>query len=247
MAQFYEASTRAFLASAAIAPFTRVSLLSTGKVAAAGAGEFGVGTAETRSFADNDPITVRVNSSEGTKKVIASTAITIGAQVYAAAAGRVAATGTICLGTALEAATANNDIIEILPVNVDLSMVRCQRRRNTIAEINAGVTLLPAVPGLRYRIVDASFIAIGGAASGATSVDLAGTQSATGVLLVANAVAGLTQNTLLRAGAANSAILAGGLSYVANDANTAITLAKTGSNVATATHVDTIISYVLES
>lgn len=120
------------------------------------------------------------------------------------------------------------------------------RKRFTIAEINAGATLLPAIPGRQYRMIDLAMIAIGGAAATATSVDLKATQSASVVNLVANAVAGLTQNTLLRAGATNAAILAGGVSFVANDANTAITVGKTGSNLATATHVDVLLTYAID-
>jgi hypothetical protein len=104
---------------------------------------------------------------------------------------------------------------------------------------------LPAVAGLRYRLFDAALIAIGGNAATATSVDVRGTQSASGVNLLAAAVAGLTQNTLLRAGATNAAILAGGASFLPCDVNTAITIAKTGSNLATATHVDVLLSYEL--
>lgn len=117
------------------------------------------------------------------------------------------------------------------------------RRRVTTAEVNAGLNLLAAVPGFAYRVHDVSLIAIGGAAATATSVDIRGTQSASVVNLLAAAVAGLTQNTLLRAGAANAAILAGGASFVANDANTPITIAKTGSNLATATHIDVLMTY----
>lgn len=120
------------------------------------------------------------------------------------------------------------------------------RRRISIADINAGVNLLPALPGRRYRLIDCAMISIGGAAGAATSVDLRATQSASVVNLVANAVAGLTQNTLLRAGATNSAILAGGLSFVANDVNTPVTVARTGSNVTTATHVDVIATFAVE-
>lgn len=123
--------------------------------------------------------------------------------------------------------------------------VRHLRTRNTVAEVNAGATLLPAISGFQYRIVDMALIAIGGAAATATSVDIRATQSTSVVNILAAAVAGLTQNTLLRAGAANAAILAGGVSFVANDANTAVTINRTGSNVATATHIDSLISYVL--
>jgi len=124
--------------------------------------------------------------------------------------------------------------------------VRHVRRRCTIAEINAGVTLLAALPGYKYRMVDASAIAIGGNASAVTSVDILATLTSSRKL-VAFLVAGLTQSTLLRAGAAtNGVILADGVSYTANDVNTAITALKTGTDVATATHIDLSFSYIIE-
>jgi hypothetical protein len=124
--------------------------------------------------------------------------------------------------------------------------VRQVRRRCTIAEVNAGVTLLSALEGYKYRMVAASIIAIGGNAAAHTSIDILGTLSSARKL-VAFLVAGTTQSTLLRDGAAtNGVILADGASYTANDANTAITVGKTGSDVTTATHVDISFSYVIE-
>jgi hypothetical protein len=120
------------------------------------------------------------------------------------------------------------------------------RTRFTVAQINAGASLLPARPGYKYRLVDAAMIAVGGNAATATSVDLLATQGAASVKLVANAVAGLTRSTLLRAGATNSTILADGASFVANDVNTALTVGKTGGSLATATHVDVIATVVIE-
>lgn len=117
------------------------------------------------------------------------------------------------------------------------------RKRFTIAQINAGATLLAAEANVKYRMVDAAMIAVGGAAAAATTIDILAMQSESSVKLVANAVAGLTQNTLLRAGATNSAILAAGVSFVANDVNTAITVGKTGSDVTTATHIDVLLTY----
>lgn len=120
------------------------------------------------------------------------------------------------------------------------------RQRFTTAQVNAGATILPAIPGYKYRMVDASLIAIGGSASGADSVDIIGTLSSPRKLM-AGLEAGLTENTLLRAGAAtNGVILAAGASFTANDANTAITIGKSGSNLATATHVDVLLSYAIE-
>jgi hypothetical protein len=123
-------------------------------------------------------------------------------------------------------------------------VVRHIRKRFTVAEVNAGAELLPAVPGFKYRMVDAAMIAVGGAAATATTVDILATLS-TSRKLVANAVAGLTQSAVLRAGASNSTVLADGASFTENDENTAITVGKTGSNVATATHIDVLFSYAL--
>lgn len=126
--------------------------------------------------------------------------------------------------------------------------VKQLRQRVTLAQVNAGLTLLPAVPGFKYRMVDAALIAIAGASSGATSVDILATQSSSGVKLMAGLVAGLTENTLLRAGAAtNGVILAAGLSFVANDANTVISIGNTGSDLATSTSIDVLLTYVLEA
>jgi hypothetical protein len=121
------------------------------------------------------------------------------------------------------------------------------RSRLTIAQINAGATLLPAVAGYRYRVQNARMISVGGAAAAATTVDILGTQAASSVKLMAAAVAGLTQSAVLAAGAANGAVLADGASFAPCDVNTAITANKTGSNVTTAINIDFLIDYVLEA
>ncbi|HUW56683.1 MAG TPA: hypothetical protein VMZ92_08615 [Planctomycetota bacterium] len=118
------------------------------------------------------------------------------------------------------------------------------RSRVTIAQVNAGAVLLAAIPGLRYRLVDASIMAIGGNAAAVTTVDILGTLS-TARKLVAFAQAALTRSAVLRAGDANSAVLADGASFVENDANTAITIGKTGSSVTTATHFDVVLKFAL--
>ena len=123
-------------------------------------------------------------------------------------------------------------------------MVQNVRQRFTIAEINAGATLVPAVAGKSIRMVTCKAIAVGGAAGAVTTVDVLGTLS-TGRKLVAFAQANLTQSTVLTAGGTGAAVLADGASYTANDAGTAITVGKTGSNVTTATHIDVIFDYVL--
>ncbi len=125
-------------------------------------------------------------------------------------------------------------------------IVECVRRRCTIAEINAGVTLLAAVSGFKYRMVSCKAIAYGGAVGATTTVDVIGTLS-TSRKLVAFAQASLTQSTVLTAGGTGGTVLADGASFTANDANTAITVGKTSSDLTTATGVDIIFEYVLEA
>lgn len=130
--------------------------------------------------------------------------------------------------------------------NVEIGAELCIRHRFTIAQVNAGAILLPALPGFGYRLIDVSMIAVGGAAAGATTVDILATLAAASRKLLASAVAGLTQSTLLRAGAANAAILADGASFTRNDINTAITIGVTGSALTTATNIDVILCYAIE-
>jgi len=246
MSQYIDGPVKSLVAAAAIALYLRVGQNSSGQAYLAGAGDAGMGTVFNPSLAANESLSVRLWNASGTHKMVASGAITRGDLVYAAAAGKVAASGSVCLGVSMETSTADNDVIEVFPLASDPTAVRSVRTRFTTAQVNAGATLLPAVPGKQYRIVDMALIAIGGAAATATSVDILATQSASSVKLLAAAVAGLTQNTLLRAGAANAAILAAGASFVQNDVNTAITIGKTNSDLATATHVDALVTYVLE-
>jgi hypothetical protein len=251
MSQFFSAPTRPDTAAGAIAQHLRVK--TTGALVVATASDVELGTMEIPATAAG-PATVRLRTAEGTAKMVASVAITADNPVYAAAGGKVAATGTVFVGTALEAATADGDVIEVLRgPNTDITAALTGsgvpinvRTRFTVAQVNAGATIVPAAVGIKYRLVNAVLIAIGGAATGHTTIDILGTVS-TERKLVAFAVAQTTQSTFLQPGVTGAAILADGASFTANDANTAITIAKTGSNVATATHVDVLLSYVKEA
>jgi hypothetical protein len=245
MSQYTEASVEHFTANAALGQFLRVYLGSNGKVALAGINDFGIGTVENAATAADEKIGVRLNSAVGTRKVVASGAITVGDPVFCGAAGKVSSSGATRYGIALEAATTDGDVIEVL-VSGDTGGVHHVRSRFTIAEVNAGATILAAVPGRAYRVCDMALISVGGAAGAVTTVDILGTQSTSSVKLLAAAQANLTQSALLRAGGTGGTILADGASFVANDANTAITIGKTGSNVTTATHIDVLLSFVVE-
>lgn len=147
------------------------------------------------------------------------------------------------IGYAVEAAVSGDASVVGYLIPSGEQGVQQKRFRVTTAQVNAGLTLLPAIAGVQYQVCDLILIAIGGNAATATTVDILGTQSASGVKLLAVAVAALTQSAVVRAGAANATVLADGASFVANDANTAITIGKTGSNLATATHIDVLLSY----
>jgi len=129
----------------------------------------------------------------------------------------------------------------------DTVYARQVRRRCTIAEINAGVTLLAAVTGYKIRMLECLAIAYGGAVGATTTVDVLATQAAGSVKLVAYAQAGLTRSAVLKAGGTNAAVLADGASYVANDEATAVTVGKTGADLTTATGVDIIMTYALDT
>jgi hypothetical protein len=251
MSQFVETNLKGFTAGGALGQYLRVTGATSLSLADASTVE--LGTLENATFASGDLGQVRLRTANGTAKMVAAGAITAGAPVYAAASGKIDASGTVFVGTALEAAGADNDVIEVLRgPNTDLlansAVVKHLRTRVTTAQVNAGHTLLPALAGQKYRLVDLALIAIGGNAATATGVLVRGTQSAAVVKLMDAKVAGLTQSTLLRIGTAtNGVILADGASFVANDANTAITIIKDGSDLATATNIDVLLSYTIEA
>lgn len=119
------------------------------------------------------------------------------------------------------------------------------RRRLAVATVNAGATLLPIITGMKYRLIDATAIAVGGAATSVTTVDILGTVS-TSRKLVAFAQASLTQSTVLKAGGAGAAVLADGASYIVNDVSTAVTVGVTGSAITVATSIDFNVTFALE-
>ena len=123
--------------------------------------------------------------------------------------------------------------------------IQSLRTRVTTAEVNAGKVLVPAIAGRRYRLIDAAAIAYGGAVGAVTTVDLLGTVT-TDRKLVAFGQANLTQSTMVRAGGTGGTLLADGASFTQNDANAALKVGITGSNVTTATGIDFLITYAID-
>jgi hypothetical protein len=108
--------TRTFPNNTALAKHLRVTL-SSGFLAAAGATTKELGTMEYASLSTDEAACVRLRTAEGTAIFIAAGAIAAGAAVHTAASGKVnddQATGAFALGTALTAAAADGDYIEVL-------------------------------------------------------------------------------------------------------------------------------------
>jgi hypothetical protein len=81
------------------------------------AGDQGIGVVQAAvDYSENANACIRLDSVAGTSKMMVSGAISAGANVYPDDDGKITATinGT-CIGKALEAATADGDIIEVLP------------------------------------------------------------------------------------------------------------------------------------
>jgi len=125
-----------------------------------------------------------------------------------------------------------------------------KRVRVTLAQVNAGYELLPALPGYTYRLINWTLTAIGASAATATSVDLIGTQGAVAVRPVVTAVSALARSAVIGRGHANSVVLADGASQMALDVNTALTICTQSAsqgNLATCTHIDVNLEYAVES
>lgn len=117
MSQYTNGPEKSFVADEAIAVHQRVKLDSDGRVTVAGLADKEIGTAVTPAFAAGERITVRLRSAPGTHKMIAIEAMDAGSAVYTETGGKVqdtAAATSFQIGTALEAAGADGDVIEVL-------------------------------------------------------------------------------------------------------------------------------------
>ena len=133
-----------------------------------------------------------------------------------------------------------------------VSLERTLRTRVTLAQLNAGFTLLPALPGFIYAMIDCTMIAIGGNATTGTSVNVIGTRGGSPVQLFVAAIAGLTQSTNLRAGSpfatagtASIVLLADGASFTPLDVNTPVTVITVGSAMTVMTNIDVTLEFTI--
>ena len=114
----YNEGKKAFTASGAIARFATVKLTSGSGTAVevAGSNEASIGFAEALA-ASGETLTVKLKNTGGTYKALASGAFSAGATLYQMAAGKVDdVSGGTARFVALEAAAADGDVVEVLPI-----------------------------------------------------------------------------------------------------------------------------------
>ncbi len=114
MSQHYYGPTRSFASTAALNRFRRVALTA-GVLAYAGATTAGLGTLEVATTTVDQVGSVRLWNAEGTRQMVADGAISANADVFAAADGKITASGSVKIGVAMQAASIDGDIIEVLP------------------------------------------------------------------------------------------------------------------------------------
>lgn len=77
----------------------------------------GIGVVQAAvDYSEDTHACIRLDSPSGSSKMMANGVITAGNNAYSADDGKVASTGSIIIGTALETTTADGDIFEVLPL-----------------------------------------------------------------------------------------------------------------------------------
>jgi hypothetical protein len=109
-----------FPSNSALAEGLRVKL-SGGNLAVAAGNEDELGTLEMHTLAGDLSATVLPIDTQGVRHMVASEAITQYATVYAAAGGKIAASGTLIRGVAMEAASGNGSVIKVMTVRASTS------------------------------------------------------------------------------------------------------------------------------
>ena len=115
MSQFTDGNVKAFAAGEALAAYHLVKLSSEDVVAYAAAGDNWLGVTE-EAAAINTNVAIRLRTASGTVKMTAAGAFSAGAIVYTADDGKIDDTAVgQPVGVALEAATADGDVVEVVP------------------------------------------------------------------------------------------------------------------------------------
>jgi len=117
MSQINTTGLKSFTVGAsALSRYERVKLVA-GLLVVAGDEDYAIGFCDENVEA-GETVTVRLLTAAGTFKAIASEAITAGDDLYGAADGKVETTGTTVRFVALDAASADGSVIEVLLKNL---------------------------------------------------------------------------------------------------------------------------------
>jgi hypothetical protein len=116
----------------------------------------------------------------------------------------------------------------------------------TLAQVNAGTVILPAVAGQTYKVQHVSIQAIGGAAAACTLVEVADT-SGSPVVAMSSTVAGLSQNTRVTEASAATIAVTNAFAPTALTANQGIQVLSTGSACTTATSFNVVVFFTINS
>ncbi len=159
MSQFTTECVKTFSAGAALVQ-NRLVILSSGVLQYADAYTTAIGTLEDTTFASGEYVGVRLLPGEGTFKMMAAAAITSGAYVYQAASGKIDDVGFIPVGIALEAASADGDLIEVLPSRLIpqnvASVAAAGSAQGDAAALTAGINTVSAADGTKGVILPAA-------------------------------------------------------------------------------------------
>lgn len=123
---------------------------SDGTVALNGASDIPLGTIDNVESSTGLGQTILLLGKGATKKMVASEAIGVGARVFAAASGKVAASGTILLGIALTAAGQDDDILEV----ADITPVQLAETVSSVA-VDADELAIPVTARLALKTTGA--------------------------------------------------------------------------------------------
>lgn len=159
MSQEVRECTKTFTAGAALVQ-NRLVILSSGVLQYADAYTTAIGTLEDTTFASGEVVGVRLLPGEGTFKMMAAAAITSGAYVYQAASGKIDDVGFIPVGIALEAASADGDLIEVLPSRLMpdnvASIAAAGSAQGDATAVTAGINTVSAADGTKGVILPAA-------------------------------------------------------------------------------------------
>jgi len=206
MAQQNDVGVSTYQAAAATAKHLRVKDNGSSKLTTAGATDIELGTARDAATAADEYIGVYDRTKPGTVRMVASGAVTAFARVYAAASGKITASeNENCIGRALEAATADGDVIEVLRDDQQTRFLRSSEAHtaaDTLSAIDSGkmhtsvgatgaitLTLPAATAGLEYffRVGAAQELRLDPNGTETIALPSTGVQGAAGKYLTANA------------------------------------------------------------